>query len=177
MDPSWIGNTLKGHASVFDNEAARFSSQSIQWRRGLCPCVSEFVYSKLQRWQRAARVNSMTNVCAEEKLMIFLAEVNGHVTHRNGLFKWKWPQSIFGHLCSAVPESNSESKDTHTHTKILHTDTHMSPSSHTSITHVSVVSLTIQKRYAAVFFLFLFCTVTSIVAHLFSTNPANTFQA
>lgn len=168
MDPSWIGNTLKGHTSVFDDEA-------VHARKILISVHPEFVYSKLQRWQRAARVNSMTNVCAEEKLMIFLAEVNGHVTHRNGLFKWKWPQSIFGHLCSAVPESNSESKDTHTHTKRLHTDPHMSPSSHTSITHVSVVSLTIQKRYAADFLFF--CTVSSIVVHLFSTNPAKTFQA
>lgn len=48
------------------------------------------------------RVDLMTNVCTEEKLMVFQPKVNGCVTHRNGPVKWKWPQSILGHRCPRI---------------------------------------------------------------------------
>jgi len=43
-------------------------------------CVSQsLVSSELQSQQTAARLDLMTNVFTEEKLMIFLAGVNGYV--------------------------------------------------------------------------------------------------
>lgn len=48
---------------------------------GACLCVSlsEPVSTELQRQQTMAKVDLMTNVLREEKLMIFPAGVNGHV--------------------------------------------------------------------------------------------------
>lgn len=58
------------------------------------------------------------------------------------------------YLVISVAQSQNPivNQKTLTHAKRLHTDTYMSSSSHTSITQVSVVSLTIQKRYAAGFY-------------------------
>ncbi len=68
------------HMSVhFDCGCCSTNCLSLSSDGGACLCVSEPVSTEMLRQQTAPRVNLMTNVFTEEKLMIFPAGVNGHV--------------------------------------------------------------------------------------------------
>lgn len=66
------------------------------------------------------------------------------LTHRNDLFKRKWPQYIFGHLGFTVPETNFKWKDTcrHSHASSFH-----SSLAHSHFCHLLFTSCPLKMRH------------------------------